>query len=77
MRILFVISLLILFVILLYADSVLFVIHQDIKVIEKLYQGRWDEAIMGDYLWTLVLETSSTFKQKSRFNVHFLSSTFL
>ena len=24
--------------------------HQDIQVMEKRYQGRWDEAMMGDYL---------------------------
>ena len=40
MQILFVISLLILFVILLYSASGRFVIHQDIKVIEKRHQGR-------------------------------------
>ena len=28
--------------------------HQDIQVMEKRHQGRWDEAMMGDYVWTLI-----------------------
>ena len=27
--------------------------HQDIKVMEERYQGRWDCIIMADYCWTL------------------------
>ena len=27
--------------------------HQDIKMIEKWYQGRWDKRIMADYCWSL------------------------
>ena len=27
--------------------------HQDIKVMEQRYQGRWDENIMADYCWIL------------------------
>ena len=28
--------------------------HQDIQVMENRYQGRWDEAMMGDNVWTLI-----------------------
>lgn len=28
--------------------------HQDIKVMEARYQGRWDEHMMADYCWSLV-----------------------
>ena len=35
--------------------------HQDIQVMEKRYQGRWDEAMMGDYLWNLVRKCSITY----------------
>lgn len=27
--------------------------HQDIARIERMYQGRWDEARMSDYCWSL------------------------
>ena len=27
--------------------------HQDIKTIEKWYQGRWDQHMMADYYWSL------------------------
>jgi len=27
--------------------------HQDIKVMETRYQGRWDENMMADFCWTL------------------------
>ena len=27
--------------------------HQDMKVMETRYQGRWDAAMMADYCWTL------------------------
>ena len=45
--------------------------HQDIQVMEKCYQGRWDEAMMGDYVWNLVWKCNITYKQKSYSNVHF------
>ena len=45
--------------------------HQDMKNIEKRYQGRWDEAMMGDYIWGLVRETANDHKRKTRSNVHF------
>ena len=36
--------------------------HQDIQVMEKRYQGRWNEAMMGDYVWTLVWKCNITHK---------------
>lgn len=27
--------------------------HQDMKVIEKRYQGKWNEAMLADYCWSL------------------------
>ena len=45
--------------------------HQDIQVMEKRYQGRWDEAMMGDYVWNLVRKCNTTYKRKSHSNVHF------
>jgi hypothetical protein len=35
--------------------------HQDIKEMERRYQGRWNVNMMGDYCWTLhrdILDTS-------------------
>jgi len=45
--------------------------HQDIQLMEKRYQGRWDSAMMGDYIWGLIRHDSSQYKRKSRSNVHF------
>ena len=45
--------------------------HQDIQVMEKRYQWKWDEAMMRDYIWSLVREDSTTYKRKSLSNVHF------
>jgi len=45
--------------------------HQDIQVMEKRNQGRWDEAMMGDYVWTLIREDKQIFKRKWRLSVHF------
>ena len=28
--------------------------HQDIQAMEKRYQGRWDAAMMDDYIWCLI-----------------------
>jgi hypothetical protein len=34
--------------------------HQDIKEIERRYQGRWNVNMMGDYRWTLHREIPET-----------------
>lgn len=40
--------------------------HQDIKEMEKRYQGHWDVNMMGDYCWSLHRETQDTsHKRKS------------
>ena len=28
--------------------------RQEILTIEKRYQGRWNESMMGDYVWSLI-----------------------
>ncbi|KAI6646990.1 hypothetical protein LOD99_8989 [Oopsacas minuta] len=45
--------------------------HQDIQLVERLYQGRWDSAMMGDYMWFLIREDISGHKRKARLTVHF------
>ena len=45
--------------------------HQDIKTMESRYSGRWDTAMMGDYVWNLVREGDQKFKRTPRSNVHF------
>ena len=43
------------------------IFHQDIKVIEQLYQGRWDIHMMVDYCWTITRDNiSSEHKRKSK-----------
>lgn len=32
--------------------------HQQMKAMERRYQGFWDEAMMGDYCWFLIRETN-------------------
>ena len=44
--------------------------HQDMKNIEKRYQGRWDRAMMGECIRGLVRETDNNHKRKTRSNVH-------
>ena len=29
--------------------------HQDIQVMEKHYKGRWNDAVMADYVWNLFM----------------------
>lgn len=42
--------------------------HQDIANMERRYQGRWDEAMMGDYCWFLKRDNrNASFKRKSKF----------
>ena len=45
--------------------------HKDIQVMEKCYQGRGNEAIMGDCVWNLMRKCSITYKRKNYLNVHF------
>ena len=32
--------------------------HQDIKVMEKRYQGKWNVSMIADYCWNLIRESS-------------------
>lgn len=45
--------------------------HQDIQIMEKRYEGSWNAAMMGDYVWSLIREDGSVYKRKNRSNVHF------
>ena len=45
--------------------------HQDILAMEKRYQGRWDAAMMGDYIWCLIRDDEKLHKRKPRSTVHF------
>ena len=45
--------------------------HQDIQLMERRYQGRWDAAMMGDYIWGLVREDKSHHRRKIRSKKHF------
>jgi len=38
--------------------------HQDLKVMETRYQGRWDINMMADFCWTLQRESSENLKRK-------------
>ena len=40
--------------------------HQDIKVMEERYQGRWDINMMADYCWCLKRDCSNIHARKSR-----------
>lgn len=31
--------------------------HQQLKSMERRYQGFWDERMMGDYIWFLIRES--------------------
>ena len=40
--------------------------HQDIKIMEERYQGRWDAHMFSDYCWSLMRDCSQqTHKRKS------------
>jgi hypothetical protein len=40
--------------------------HQDIRVMEERYQGRWDKNMMADYCWNLMREETGGHRRKSR-----------
>ena len=40
--------------------------HQDIKMTEERYQGKWDAHMMSDYCWTLIHDyTEQSYRRKS------------
>ena len=40
--------------------------HQDIKEMERHYQGRWDEHMMADFCWLLKRDVASESKKRKR-----------
>lgn len=44
--------------------------HQEMKEMEKRYQGLWNESMMGDFCWGLVRESSHSHKRKTRHSVN-------
>ena len=44
--------------------------HQDIKEMERRYQGRWDVNMMADYCWALKRETNMQGKKRKRNPLH-------
>ena len=48
--------------------------HQDIRVMEKRYQGRWDCRIMADYCWNLKRESSTAIHKRKSLKRKFSSS---
>ena len=44
--------------------------HQDILAMVKRYQGRWDGAMMGDYIWCLIRDDEKLHKRKQHSTVH-------
>jgi len=48
------------------------IFYQAIQQIEKRYQSRrWDSAMMGDYMWSLIREDTYDHKRKARSTVNF------
>ena len=45
--------------------------HQDIKVMESRYQGKFNPNMMGDYCWFLHREIPTIHKRKARVLKHF------
>lgn len=44
--------------------------HQDIKIMETRYQGRWDVNMLADYCWMLKRETLGQDKKRKRNPLH-------
>ena len=40
--------------------------HQDIKVMEERYQGKWDVHMLGDYCWSLMRDCDADHSRNSR-----------
>ena len=48
--------------------------HQDIKVMEDRYQGRWDSHMMSDYCWSLMRANSDALHKKASSKRKFTSN---
>ncbi len=40
---------------------------------EKQYNGGWDSAMMGDYVWSLLYDTSTEYDRKTQLQCTFLA----
>ncbi|GBM13695.1 hypothetical protein AVEN_148213-1 [Araneus ventricosus] len=40
--------------------------HQDVRDIERRYQGRWDVNMLADYCWMLRRETEDSKRKRAR-----------
>ena len=45
--------------------------HRDIQEMKKRCEGRWDAAMMDDYIWSLFRDDDIIHKRKPRSSVHF------
>ena len=46
--------------------------HQDIRVMEERYQGRWDATMLADYCWSLQRHCPDTKHSRKCYKRHFL-----
>ena len=46
--------------------------HQDIRVMEKRYQGRWDARMLADYCWSLQRHCPDIKHSRKCYKRHFL-----
>ena len=46
--------------------------HQDIKVMEDRYQGRWDQHMMADYCWNLLRDCPDAHHSRKSYKRQFL-----
>lgn len=46
--------------------------HQDLKVMEERYQGRWDSTMMADYCWTIKRNSSEIEHSRKSYRRKFL-----
>lgn len=38
--------------------------HQDLKFFGQDYQGYWDQAMLGDYCWSIIIDTDTNIYKK-------------
>ena len=50
--------------------------HQQIKTMERRYQGFWDEAMLADYMWFLVRETDPKTNRRQSKSQNYISKIF-
>lgn len=45
--------------------------HQDIQLMEKRYQGFWNDSMLADYCWMLYRDVPNKFYNRKSFSQHF------